>query len=203
MTFGSLKAALKVLINRKDLTDELAGDLIKRGISDIERELRIGPMEQVIESLPYDGIANSFLIPDGYLELIDIFTTDRQLVQKDKAGVYAEDSHDGPTVFCKIADRWIIAPAPAEDQIVYLHYYAETPTLTGDADENLWTRAGFNATLYASAALAADIFQMEDEVANRWGQKAAGYVESISQQDLREAWSGPMNIELPRGAGEY
>lgn len=203
MTFGSLKTALKVLINRKDLTDELAGDLVQRGIADIERELRIGPMEVVVESDPFDGTANSLLIPDGYLELIDLFTTDRQLTQEDKAGVYGNEGTDGPEVFCKIADRWIISPAPDAGQIIYIHCYVQSLPLVGDSSENIWTKAGFNAALYAAAALAADIFQMEDQVANRWGQKAAGYVESIASQDLRESWSGPMNIELPRDAGKY
>ena len=203
MTFGKLKTALRVLINRKDFTDELAGEVITRGISDIERELRIGPMERVLETLPYDGTSNSLMVPAGYLELIDIFIDGRQLVQKDKAGLFAETSTEGPVVFAKVADRWLLAPYPEENQVVFLHYYAESPELTTDTDFNVWTNAGFNAALYTAAALAADIYQMEDDVAARFSMKAEGYLQRLQDQDNREVWSGPMNIELPAGAGKY
>ena len=203
MTFGKLKRALTAIINRKDLSDELAGDLINRGIADIERELRIGPMERVVETPEFDGGANSILIPTGYLELIDLFSDDRQLIQKDKAALFNRQYVDGPEVFSKVADRWLIAPAPPAGSKLYLHYFSESPELVSDEDENVWTKAGFNAALYAAAVLATDIFQMEDEVTARWTSKVAGYVRAISDQDNREVWSGPLNIERPKQAGEY
>ena len=203
MTFGKLKKALKAIINRKDLTDELAGDFINRAIKDVERVVRIGGMETVLETPPFDGVSNSLLIPGDYLELIDLFMSDRQLVQKDKAAILRDHGTCGPQVFAKVANRWLIAPAPREGDVLFLHYYREHPDLIADTDQNVWTQACFNAVLYSAANLASDFYQMEDQVVARFGSKAGDYITAIQLQDLNENWSGPMNIELPQGTGEY
>jgi hypothetical protein len=203
MNFGKLKTALAAIINRKDLTDELAGDFINRAIKDVERVVRIGGMERVLETPAYDGISNTLMIPNDYLELIDLFMADRQLIQKDKAAILRDTSTAGPQIFAKIADRWLISPAPGAGDIMFLHYYAEHPDLLTDTDENVWTKSCFNAVLYAAANLASDFYQMEDQVVARFGSKAGDYITAIQQQNLDELWSGPMNIELPLEAGDF
>ena len=66
MSFGRAKTRLKALINRKDFTDDLAGDFILDAISYLERMLRVGPMEAVFEKSEWDGIKNGFPIPDKF-----------------------------------------------------------------------------------------------------------------------------------------
>lgn len=63
MSFGRLKTRLRALINRKDLTDQLAGDFVLDAISSMERSLRIGPMETLLVKTEWDGVRNAVSLP--------------------------------------------------------------------------------------------------------------------------------------------
>jgi hypothetical protein len=204
MSFGKLKTRLKALINRKDLTDELAGDFITQAIADLERDLRIGAMETVLEQTAWDGVKNALILPGTFLETINLFTDTHELVQVDLAEWLAMDDQGGdPTHYVPIAGRYLLRPTPAVGSKVYLHCYVQAQPLAVDEDENVWTRSGFNACLYTAAALAGDFYQMEDEYASRFSTKAQAYVEAIAGQDLNEKWSGRLSIPAPQDIGDY
>lgn len=205
MSFGRIKTRLKALINRKDFTDELAGDFILDAISQHERTLRIGPMETVFEKSDWDGIKNVLPIPTNYLQTIRIF---------DDAGAYDEvdfdtflqarsDFYGSRGVYTKVADRWLLKPTPAPGQTIYLHFYAETIRPSLDSDTTIWTEAGFLATLYKAAELAADFYQMEPDVVGGYRSRAEENVALIEQQAFDEAWSGRISIPPPSGLGAY
>ena len=84
MSFGRLKAALRGIINRRDLTDALAGDFVNRAISELERGVRLGAMEQLLVANQWDGTSGALAIPATYLELGDIFTEDGPLTRVEK-----------------------------------------------------------------------------------------------------------------------
>ncbi|MBB3910168.1 phage adaptor protein [Sphingomonas desiccabilis] len=202
MSFGKLKTALKGIINRKDLTDELAGDFINRAVTEMERILRVGSMEALLQAT-FDGTSNTITIPSAYMELIDMFTAEGTLEQVDKDRFFRECPEGRPRVFIKTGASWLLKPTPAAGVTVYVHHYAETPPLQVDTDESVWTRSGFNAALYAAAALAADYFQMEDQYVQRFQSKSDGYVVAIQNQDLGEKMSGPTRIGRPEYRGDY
>lgn len=207
MSFGRLKTRLRALINRKDLTDALAGDFINDAIASLERTLRIGAMETVfLQEAVWDGTKNAFAIPSTYIELINFFTADGEMRQID-LGAFLKMPDDGtgsPTHFVKVGDRFLLRPTPAPGTKVYLHYYGETARPVDDADECVWTLSGFLATLYTAAALAADFFQMEgDQQADRYRAVADGYVTAMAEQDLDEKWAGPMTIPPPQNTGDF
>lgn len=205
MSFGKLKRRLQALINRKDVTDAIAGDFVTEAIADLERVLRIGPMEALLSQSGWDGTKNSILIPPGFLEAINLFTDAGELTQVDLSTFLASSDSSGgpPEIFCKVADRWIMKPTPAPGTTVYLHFYAQSPTLKLDTDENVWSTSAFNAVVYTAASLAADFYQMEDPYAQRFLTRADNYVTAIQEQDLDEKWSGRMAIPLPSGVGDY
>jgi hypothetical protein len=204
MNFGDQKARLRALINRKDLTDQLAGTFITDALTDIERELRVGPMEQLITVADWDGSVNAIPVPGNYLETINIFTDDCELDQADISSfLKLRASGKGPTHFVRVADRWLLKPAPPEGTQVHLHYYAQSERLANDQDSNLWTRAAPNAVIYTAATLAADFFQMEDQHAQRYQARAAQYVSALQDQDFNEKWGGRVTIPAPTGLGDY
>ncbi|MBB3692999.1 hypothetical protein [Sphingomonas sp. BK580] len=204
MSFGKCKRRLQSIINRRDLTDALAGDFITDAIADMERKLRIGCMETMLTQGEWDGERNAIIVPTGFLEGINLFTDTTELVQVDIAQFLAMRETAGvPTHFVKIGDRWLLKPTPAPNTNVYFHYYTQSPPLAADDDENVWTRSALNAVVYTAAVLAADHFQMEDEYARRFQARADGYVADISGQDLDEKWSGRINIPLPTDRGDY
>lgn len=203
MSFGKIKTALRGIINRKDLTDELAGDFITRAVREVERVVRIGPMEQLLEASGFDGERHTISIPSNYLELIDMFTQDGTLRQVTKDQLFAHRNEGRPAVFCKIGASWVVKPYPVAGETVFVQFYGETLPLQTDTDENVWTRAGFNAVLYQAAALAADYFQMEDVYVQRFQGKATSLVDAILSQDLSEKWAGPLEIGDPINRGKF
>jgi hypothetical protein len=204
MSFGKLKRRLQAIINRKDLTDQLAADFITDAISDIERVLRIGCMEAVLTQNNWDGQRNAIVIPPDFLEGINLFTDTGELTQVDLAAFIARDERPGvPTHFVKIADRWLLSPTPVPGTNVYLHHYAQSRPLASDADENIWTQSALNAVVYKAAALAADFYQMENEHAARFAAKADTFIAEIAEQDLNEKWSGRMAVPMPANTGDF
>lgn len=203
MSFGKLKRALKGIINRRDLTDELAGDFINRAIDETERVCRLGAMEKLLEATSWDGTRNTIAIPSGFLQIIDLFTDEGTLSQVSKDQFFDHPNTGAPAVYIKAGASFLVKPYPQPGAVVRLHYYGETIPLISDDEENVWTRSGFNAVLYGAAALAADFFQMEDVYVQRFQGKADGAIEAITAQDLAEKWSGQMSVGLVRDAGQY
>lgn len=204
MSLGKLKRRLRALINRKDFTDELAGDFIQDAIADMERVLRIGSMESVLMQDTWNGVSNAIIIPPDFLEMCNLFTDEQELTQMDLAKFIAVNTKGTlPTHFVKVADRWLVKPTPAPGSKVYLHYYKQSKPLEVETDENVWSQSAFNAVLYNAAALAADFYQMENEYAERFLAKANSYVEALVAQDLDEKWAGRIQIPLPQDVGEY
>lgn len=205
MSLGRLKTRLRSLINRKDLTDALATGFVQDAISALERSLRIGPMEDVLEQADWDGERNAIILPSTFIEQISLFTDTHELVQCDLSEFLAMDNSGGvPLKFAKVAGRYLLRPTPSTGSKLYLHFYSQLPLLESDDDTNAWTEACFLAVLYASAALAADHFQMEGEQhADRYRSIASGHIEAISSQALDEAWAGRMAISAPQDIGPY
>ena len=204
MSLGTLTSRLRALINRKDFTDVLAVGFITDAIADLEREVRFGPMETILSTNVWVEGRNAFLIPNGYLETLNLFTDTCELTQVDLATfLRTPDIGGSPKVFAKIADRWLLRPTPAPETTVYLHYYSSLTPLLVPEDTNVWVQSAVNATLYTAAALAADFYQMEDVYSNRFSTRARGYVEALNAQALDEAWSGRMAIPFPQDTGDY
>jgi hypothetical protein len=205
MSFGRIKTRLMALINRKDFTDGLAGDFILDAISANERLLRIGPMETVFDKSDWDGIRNVLPVPDNYLQLISIFDDDGEYTEVDfDTFLKTRTAHLGSRgVYTKVADRWLLKPVPPVDHTIFLHFYAETIRPVFDTDSTVWTEAGFLATLYKAAELAADFYQMEQDQVMGYRSKAEEHVSAIADQSLSEAWSGRISIPPPSGLGDY
>ncbi|WP_066764058.1 phage adaptor protein [Sphingobium sp. CCH11-B1] len=204
MNFGDCKARLRALINRRDLTDQLAGSFITDAVADMEREVRIGPMELVLSQSEWDGEKNAMFVPRNFLETINIFTDQQELDQADISNFLKVPDIGGvPTHFVKVSNRWLLRPTPAPGTRVYLHYYSQSEALLNDDDENTWTRAAPNAVVYTAAGLAADFFQMEDNHAQRYAARARGYIEALEDQNINEKWGGRITIPMPAGTGDF
>lgn len=82
MTFAALKAKLRGLINRSDMTDELATDFIHQSQIRLERLLRLSFMQKFV-TFSVDREDGVFRVPVDYLELIDLFTDNGELSRVD------------------------------------------------------------------------------------------------------------------------
>lgn len=205
MSFGRLKTRLRALINRKDLTDELAGDFILDAMGALERALRIGPMETTMVKQDWDGTHNAMRVPVNFIESITLFTDEGEKDFVDLNAFLKADktSINGPGIYTKVGDRFLVKPIPSPGDIVYLHYFAEIPRPSKDDDRTVWTEAGFLATLYKAAELAADFFQMEPNVIGGYKGQAEEHAVALEQQALSEAWSARLTIPMPTNTGEF
>ena len=208
MSFGRTKTRLRALINRKDFTEELAGEFIIDAITDLERQLRIGPMETIFDKSDWDGVRNALPIPDNYLETIRIFDDEQaydEVSFDELLRTRETDLIDRRGIYAKVADRWIIKPVPAVGKTIFVHFYGETVRPALDTDSVVWTEACFLATLYKAAELAADFYQMEMDVVGGYRSKANEHIAKIEAQVIDEAWSGRLAIPSPSQAdvGEY
>lgn len=204
MSFGALRRRLKALINRKDFSDDLAGDFVRSAITDLERDLRIPAMEKLADNDTWDGTKNFWMVPGDMIEPIAMFTDTAQLRKCSlEQFIAAADQTGSPSMFVRVGRRYLLRPTPQKGAVVYFNYFGASTPLQASQDYNVWTKAGFNAVLYTAAALAADFYQMEDEYAARFTSKAQAYSAAIVEQTIAERWADPMAVAPPSDLGTY
>lgn len=192
MNYGELKTYVRSLINRTDLTEDLAVQFIQQAQDRLERLARPAFLQKFVE-FTLDGTGGDFRVPEDMLELIDIYTDNGELERVDVSKWLTVDSGVGtPTVFVQTGHAIRMRPVPDADTTIYLLYYGVEPELVVDADENYWTRATVDALAYASAALAADYY--EDERLQGFEAKFQASLSEIKDQQLAEDFSGRMSI---------
>lgn len=201
MTLGELKAYVRGLINRTDLTDELVTQFIQQAQDRLERWPQVDPLRyaprpsflQRLVSFNLDGTGGDFRVPSDFLELIDLFTEDGQLERVDTSEWLRNDDAVGiPRVFTQNQHRIRMRPYPDADTEMWLAYYGTEPELEVDVAENYWTTAAVDAFAYGAASLAGDYF--EDERLSRFEAKFLSALGELQDQSITEDMSGPMSI---------
>lgn len=192
MTFAQLKAKLRGLINRSDMTDELATDFIRQSQIRLERLLRLSFMQKFVQFTPprADGV---FRVPLDYLELVDLFTDHGQLERVDTSSYLRQPAAPGtPRVFMQTGHDIRMRPFPATTDTMFLRYYGCEAQLVEDTQTNNWTICAQDALLYGAAEYAADYY--EDERLPRFAGRFEQAVTELSDQQQQEDFSGPMSI---------
>lgn len=192
MNYGELKAYVRSLINRTDLTDARAVQFIQQSQDRLERLARPSFLQRFV-TFTLDGTSGDFRVPIDYLELIDLFTDNGELSRVDVSQWLKQPNQVGvPKVFLQTGHDIRMRPYPDDATTIYLNYYGVEPELVVDADENYWSRATLDAFAYGAAALAADFF--EDERLAGFEQKFQLSLQEIADQQLAEDFSGRMSI---------
>jgi len=193
MNYAAVKTYLRGLINRTDLTDELAAQFIEQSQTRLERKLRTSFMQKFVSfNMPRDD--GVFRVPGDYLELIDLFTDNGELERVDMGRWIKALANQGiPRVFVQTGHDFRMRPYPAQTETLYLRYYGAEPRLANPSDTNQWTVSAVDALIYGAAELAGDYF--EDERLQRYAEKFMVAVEELRDQQLQEDFSGPMSIQ--------
>lgn len=193
MTYAQMKALLRGLINRSDMTDALAADFLKQSQIRLERILRLSFMQKFVDFNPprADGV---FRVPIDYLELMDLFHDDWQLERVDTSTWLKHSATTGtPRVFIQTGHDIRMRPPPATTDTMYLKYFGCEAELTEESQTNQWTLCAADALLYGAAELAADYF--EDERLPRFAQRFSQAVQELADQQQQEDFSGPMSVQ--------
>lgn len=165
MNYGELKAQFAGLLNRRDMTTVQQDSFMQQGISRIQRELRVPPMEASV-SVTQDGSYTAFPIPSTLLELIDISAYDasgtfvRTLTGVDlqTALLTARNSGFVPECYARRGSDYVVGPVPATGMQLRIDYYAELPALSADTDTQTLTRIAPDLFIYAALSYAADFY---------------------------------------------
>lgn len=193
MNYAAIKAQLRGLINRSDMTDELAANFIRLAQVRLERVLRVSFMQRFVSfSIPRDD--GVFRVPADYLELIEIFSDNGELDRVDLGRWLKLPAQPGiPQSFIQSGHDFRLRPYPAQTDVLYLRYYGCEPQLDNDADTNHWSYAATDALLYGAAEYAADHF--EDERLPRFAERFTTAIDELRDQQLQEDFSGPMSVQ--------
>jgi hypothetical protein len=209
MNYGDLKARLRGLINRSDMTDELAAQFIQMAQERLDRWPQVDPLryaprptfqEKYVRLLIEDEVypPGSFTVPTDFLQAMSLHCGD---VEAERVGIaqfikYPETGYGIPTVFMQTGHEIHLRPVPPSDTYVYLYYYATATPMVDDEDVNEWSVATSDALIYGAAAYAADYF--EDERFQRFEMRFKEALLEIQDQTTNEFLSGSMRI-----AGTY
>lgn len=203
MNFAEARAYLKSLINRTDMTDELAAQFIQQSQDRLERWPQLDPMRyaprpsfmEKYVSFTLDATAEgAFTVPNDFLELIDVHSGSCEAARVDLTRFLKipPAASGTPTSFVQIGHSIRLRPVPSPDTEVFLRYYGTAQPLVVDTDENAWTISCIDALIYGAAEYAADHF--EDERLQRFSGKFKEALMELQDQTLNEAFSGPMAI---------
>lgn len=193
MNYADIKAQLRGLINRSDMTDELAANFIRLSQVRLERLLRTSFMQRFVtfQCPRDDGV---FRVPTDYLELIEIFTDNCEIERVDMGRYLRSLANTGtPKVFVQTGHDIRLRPYPATTDNLYLRYYGCEPQLVDEGQTNQWSLCATDALLYGAAEFAADHF--EDERLPRFADRFATAISELRDQQLQEDFSGPMSVQ--------
>jgi hypothetical protein len=203
MNFGAIRSAFRALINRKDITDQLAAQFINQTQDRLERWPQANPLkhaprpgflEKTVRFNIADDDDGAFTVPTDFLAAKDMWT-DYGVIEEVARGAFVATSAGAgcPSVYVKTGRRVEVRPVPAADQDLYLSYFAAQPILALDGDENAWSHSAPEALIYGAAELAADFY--EDERLDRFAAKFLGALSDLQDQTLAEAFAGPMRVQ--------
>jgi hypothetical protein len=193
MNYAEIKAALRGLINRSDMTDALAAQFIRQSQTRLERVLRLAFMQKFV-SFSLDRTDGVFRLPIDYLELIDLFTDFGQLERVDTSTWLRNCAAPGtPRVFMQTGHDMRLRPFPATSDTLYLRYFGCETQLQEEGQTNQWTLCASDALLYGAAEFAADHF--EDERLPRFAARFQQAITELTDQQQQEDFSGPMSVQ--------
>jgi hypothetical protein len=205
LDYAALKAQLRGLINRNDMTDELAANFIQMAQDRLERWPQVDParyaprpsfMEKYVKFnlTPVDTPdTTAFQVPPDFLQIISLHSSEGELERVGTSGLLQYLEAEGtPKVFMQAGHFIHLRPMPAETEDVFMLYFAASPTLVEDTDENEWTSACYDALLYGAAVYAADHF--EDERLARFDGRFSQALMELQDQTINESLSGSMRM---------
>lgn len=204
MDYATIKAQLRGLINRSDMTDELAANFIQMAQDRLERWPQVDPlkaaprpsfMEKYVSfTLTEEDDPGVFTVPDDFLQIISLYSgeTEVERVGMPRFIRVPESATGVPTVFMQTGHSIRMRPIPPTDTTLYLLYFGTADVLSEDEDENEWTTACSDALLYGAAVYAADHF--EDERLDRFEGRFSQALMELQDQTISEALSGSMSM---------
>lgn len=166
-----LRKQFKLLLNRNDCSDTLADTFIDQAICRIQRTLRIPSMENAATIIFTEALPDSFVLPNDFLDFIDIFYDDVDSggkLERVARGTFLSTPKTGgkPRVYIRTGAGVEFRPLPGPDTQLQLLYYGEVPDLIEETDSNVFSDIAPDLVTYGALSFAGDHFV--DERKDGW-----------------------------------
>lgn len=195
MAYSDVKTQFLGILNRRDITSSLVNTFMGYAIQRIQREIRVPSMERVT-TLTTDGTA-TLTVPPDLLQFISVHVNDNdngrtKLTRTDLGTIlYWANIQGQPEYYHREAQYLYVAPYPPEDTSVFVHYYADAPSLVEDTDTNWMTEVAPMLLVYAALSYASDYFL--DDRKTLFEQV---YMQTAEQTQVQALWDEVENASI-------
>jgi len=162
MAYSDVKTTFQAILNRRDITSTLVNTFMGFAIQRIHQEIRVPAMEKLV-TLTTDGTSR-LNVPGDLLEVISVHVNDAsngrtKLTRTDLPTIltYAADQGQ-PIYYHREVGYLYLGPFPPTAQSVFVHYFADSTSLTADTDVNWLTEVAPTLLIYAALTFAADYY---------------------------------------------
>lgn len=181
MNKGALRTHFKAVLNRSDITNDLADTFIDQSITRIQRVLRV-PANEKQASYPISAATTKITVPGDFLEIINIYYDNHVMKRLGMAEIQdriKSGESGSPHFYCREGASYLLFPMPSSGT-VYLNYYCSFTEMSSDSDENTLAKIASDAIIYGALIFASDYFL--DERAQLFNQKYNEFLIEITEQ---------------------
>lgn len=203
MNKATLRLRIKDLLNRSDLTDDVANTFIDQAVQRIQRQLR-SPMNEKLGTFIINQEYPEFGLPSEFLELISLtyFNDQGEIASvlervpittlEDKKRV--SDVTGVPKFYARKHLDILLYPVPSTGSME-IYYYAEFPDIDEVNPENVLTEVAPDLVIYGALSFAADYFI--DERGPLFEQRFQTALQEIQDQSDQQHLSGGIQTVQP------
>ena len=196
------------ILNRQDCSDALARTYLNQGIRRIQREARWPSMERyiTIETEGTEPSITSFMIPDDFLQPIDVFHLPgkewgeqmKALPKKPYRTLLTISPQNSPSAYARFMNAMFIRGSCPDTDSLVMHYYAQFSAFASDDGENELSTSAPDLAVYAGLVYAGKRFQIDE--ANTWEgiyQEIKNEMDGLSIDT--DAEGGPQEVQMAYG----
>lgn len=198
--YDELKTAVSNWLNRGDLTSYIP-DFITFGEADINRRLRILPMEKRVQSDTASGDVYVAL-PSDFAEAVRITligSPNSELDYKDPTALnrlYKSNTTGPPTIYTIEGTELRLAPATDSIYTLEIRYFAKFAALS-DSNTTNWLTANAPDLLLYSALYSAEPFLKNDSRVLIWRGLSDKIFSDLETEDRNARYSGsPLTMQV-------
>jgi len=194
MNFGDMKAQVKSILHRSDVTDAQLSLWVNTGLTRLDVDLRIPPSERTYTVTVTDPAGQSeFAVPSDYMEMINVEVDG---VPIERLGINqlaslrsnSDPQNSRPRYYARKAGNFILWPSAGTGTAVEFYYYGDSTKFTLDAQES--TMSAVHPWLFIFAALVLACEWAQDEREDKFQAKRDRYASELISTAVDEELSG-------------
>ena len=196
MNKGNIRSHFIALLNRSDITNDLADTFIDHSIKRIQRVLRIPAMEATLNYSITTQTA-SIILPNDFLEIIELHHESKsiqRLPQRMMNDNKKNNEQGLPDFFTRVRATILLYPEPTSGTVT-LNYYKTFDIMSSDSDENILAKIASDLIIYGALTYASDYFI--DERGQVFEQKYQQFLAEIQEQANEAEMVGSVQVIRP------